>query len=233
MRITTVLVLSIVLLSACDSSKWETIKGNGIDDQPKSIGNVIYFENESRGLVGGYYSVEDPNADNDFGLSLKPLLFLTHDGGKNWSEVQFGAALQGGIDNAFLQGDTIVCQIDSSIFLSSDQGQNIQLVADSSEQKELFKKYFSVNRYDIQKHDFFYNEERYQIKETYKNEFAIVIICKGDETLTDYYFVSFDKGSTWTFLQKDFGDNQARFLLEDKFLYSYHFPFGLRRLNLK
>jgi len=51
--------------------------------------------------------------------------------------------------------------------------------------------------------------------------------------MTDHYFVSFDNGGNWNFLQKDFGDNRQKFLLKDKYLYRYHFPFGLQRLKLK
>ncbi|NEM99717.1 hypothetical protein [Pontibacter burrus] len=232
MRITAILLLYIILLSSCDGSKWETIKGSGISDEPKSIGKVIYFENENNGVVGGYTLVEDTNSDNESGLSPKPVLFITRDGGKNWKQVPFTSDLNGSVGNTYLRGDTLICQIDSLVFLSSDGGQQNLLLTDLIGQN-IIRKHFSANRYAIEQHDFSHNDKHYNIKETYQNEFAIVNVCHGDETLTDYYFVSFDKGDTWTFLQKTFGDNRARFLLEDKFLYSYNFPFGLQRLKLK
>lgn len=232
MRITAILLLYTILVSSCDSSKWETIKGSGISDEPKSIGKVIYFENENSGVVGGYTLVEDTNSDNDSGLSPRPVLFITRDGGKNWTQVPFSSNLKGSVGNAYLRGDTLIFQIDSAVFLSSDGGKHNLLLPDSIGQ-DIIRKNFSTNRYAIEQHDFLHNNKQYYIKETYQNEFAIVNVCHGDETLTDYYFVSFDKGDTWTFLQKTFGDNRARFLLEDKFLYSYDFPFGLQRLKLK
>ncbi len=233
MKNAAILLWSIILVSSCDSSKWETIKGSGINDEPKSIGNVIYFENENEGVVGGYYTVRDANAENDFDLTLKPILFLTQDGGRNWTEVLFSPTMQGAIENAIFSGDTLICQIDSSIFLLSDGGKRILAAPDSNEQKEIIRKHFSANRHDIKTHDFFHQDKKYYIKEIYRNEHSVVNVCYGEETMTDYYFVSFDKGATWTFLQKTFGDNRARFLLRDKYLLCYDFPFGLRRLKLK
>lgn len=233
MRMITVAALLTALISSCNGSNWKTIEGNGIDNRPKSIGNAIYFENENRGLIGGYNLIKDPNANNDFGLSMKPLLFSTNDGGKNWSKIQFETALNGGIRAVFLKGDTIVCKIDSSIFLSSDGGKRLRLISGSIEQKIFIKKHFNANRFDIKDRKFIYKERRYYVKETYDNGFAKLNICKSGETLTDYYFVSRDNGKTWTFLRKDFSDNLAKFLLEDKFLYKYHYPFGLLRLSIK
>ncbi|MDD4990671.1 MAG: hypothetical protein PHR83_00435 [Paludibacter sp.] len=226
-------ILTIILLCSCDNSRWETINGNGINDDPKTIDNVIYFENENNGLVGGYTLVKDKNAKTEDGFVLVPTLFLTNDCGKNWKEVKFDPNLRASVDNAYLHGDTLICQLDSLILFSTDKGNRFQTINNSLKRNKIVDHYFKANIYNIKDHDFLFNEKKYYIKERYQNDIAIVIVCYGEKTLTDYYFVSFDKGNTWTFLQDLFGDNRARYLFEDKFLYCYAFPFGLQRLKLK
>jgi hypothetical protein len=226
-------ILTLILLCGCDNSKWETIKGSGINDEPKSIDNVIYFENENSGLVGGYKLIEERNAKTADGLVLIPTLFITEDGGNNWNEVKFSPMLRTSVDNVYLHGDTLICKLDTLLLFSTEKGKSFRTINDSLKKRTIIGRHFKENRYDISDHDFFYKDKKYYIKERYQNDLAIVIVCYGAKTLTDYYFVSFDKGNTWTYLQDLFGDNKARYLFEDKFLFCYDFPFGLQRLKLK
>jgi hypothetical protein len=222
-----------VLFGSCDNSKWQTIYGKGINDEPKSVDNVIYFENENSGVVGGYTLVEDSNAHNDVKLSQVPTLFLTSDGGKNWREIKFNSTLKQSVRNAYLHKDTLICELDSLILFSTDKGLSFNSYVDSLKRITLIKNYLKENKSLIENDSFHHKGTNYYIKELFQNDHASVIVCKGPEVMTDYYFVSFDKGTSWNFLQKDFGDNRQRFLLDDKFLFSYDFPFGLQKLKLK
>lgn len=234
MKKTVLYSIILILLFSCDYSKWETISGQGINDEPKSIDNVIYFEDENNGVVGGYTLVNDNNAQNDFKLSQIPTLYLTSDGGKNWKEIHFDPTIiRQSVQNAYLHLDTLICQTDSLILFSSNKGRELSILTDSSKQNLAIKKYLTNNKSKIKDDNFKHKGRKYSIKELYENNLASVIVCWAPKTLTDYYFVSFDKGKNWTFLQKDFGNNRRRFLLQDKFLYCYKFPFGLQRLRLK
>lgn len=233
MKNITLNILILILFCGCDNSKWETIKGSGINEEPKSIDKVIYFENENNGLIGGYTLIEDKNSNTADNLVFVPTLFLTVDGGKNWKEVKFSSTLRTSVDKAYLHGDTIICQLDSLVLFSTDQGNKFQTITDSQEKNNIIDHYFKINRYEIKDHDFLFKGKKYYIKEHYQNDLATVIVCYGEKTLTDYYFVSFDKGNTWTFLQDTYGNNNARYLLDDKYLYCYDFLFGLKKLKLK
>jgi hypothetical protein len=233
MRKISINILILIFLSSCDNSRWETIRGNGINDEPKSIHNVIYFENENHGIVGGFTLTKENKAKNINGFVSVPTLFLTEDGGKNWKAIEFNSKLRTSVDHAYLKGDTLICQLDSIVLLSTDKGEKFKIINNSEEKNKIIDYLFKANRYDIKDHDFLFKNKKYYIKEHYQNDYAIVIVCYGEKTLTDYYFASFDKGNTWIFLQESFGDNKARYLYEDKFLYCYDFPFGLHRLKLK
>jgi hypothetical protein len=226
-------LLVTILFYSCNNSKWETIRGKGINDEPKSIDNVIYFENEANGVVGGYTLISDSNAVNDVKLSQIPTLYLTTDAGKNWREIYFDTTIKQSVRNAYLHLDTLICELDSLVLFSLDKGYNFQTYPDSSQQVALINKYITDNKSEINDDKFSYNGKDYYIAELYRNNIASVIICRGQETITDYYFVSFDNGKSWDFLQKCFGDNRQRFLLQDKYLYCYDFPLGLQRLKLK
>ena len=223
----------IILFCKCDNSQWETIHGQGINEESKSIENVVYFEDENNGVVGGYTLISDSNAQNDVRLTQIPTLYLTADAGKSWTEIHFDPSIKQTVRNAYLHLDTLICQTDSLVLFSTDKGINFLTYKDSDEREIIILKYLKNNKSEIKNQNFQYEGTKYSIKELYKNDLAVVIVCFGPETLTDYYFISFDQGNNWTFLQKDFGDNRQRFLLEDKFLYRYHFPFGLQRLKLK
>jgi hypothetical protein len=233
MKKTILYSLIVIIFCGCDNSKWETIRGRGINDKPKSIDNVIYFEDENNGIVGGYTLISDTNAQNDFKLSQLPTLFLTTDGGGNWREIHFDPTIKQSVRNAYLHLDTLICLTDSLVFFSTDKGINFRTYKDSIKRNIIIRKFIKDNKSEIKDDDFHFKGTKYSIKEHFKNDLASVIVCNGPETMTDYYFVSFDKEIAWTFLQKDFGDNRQRFLLKDKFLYSYDFPFGLQRLKLK
>jgi hypothetical protein len=122
---------------------------------------------------------------------------------------------------------------DLTVLLSTDKGKTIDHIRDIDKCRVLKEKYFVVNRYNIDDPDFEFKNIQYVVKEIYENEYSTVIVCYGPETLTDYYFVSFDKGRNWKYLQKDYGNVRERFLYKDKYLYSYNYPFGLNRLKLK
>jgi len=223
----------ILLFCSCESSKWETIRGQGINDESKSIDNVIYFENENSGVVGGFTLISGRRSKFGVTLSPIPILYLTSDGGKKWREIKFDTTLKQSVLNAYLHLDTLICELDSVVLLSFDKGYTFRTYSDSSQRSALINKYIKGNKSKIKNHKFTFKENVYYKKELFQNNLASVIVCYGPETLTDYYFVSFDKGKNWTFLQKAFGDNRQRFLLKDKYLYCYRFPFGLQRLKLK
>ena len=222
-----------ILFYSCDNSKWETIRGKGINDEPKSIDNVIYFENETNGVVGGYTLISDSNALNDVKLSQIPTLYLTTDKGNSWREIHFDTTIKQSVRNAYLHLDTLICELDSLVLFSLDKGYHFQTYSDSSQRMSLINKYITDNKSEIKNDKFNYSGKDYYIAELYRNNLASVIVCRGQETMTDYYFASFDAGQSWKFLQKSFGDNKQRFLLADKFLYCYDFPFGLQRLKLR
>jgi hypothetical protein len=226
-------VITLFIVYGCDHSRWETIAGNGIDDEPKSIDNVIYFENERNGIVGGFTLIDDPNAQNDVRLSPIPTGYLTSDGGKNWKQIYFDPAIKQILRNAYLSHDTLICETDSLVLFSTDKGQSFEVLTVSSDRFRIISQYLKTNKSPIRQDHFQYKGTEYSIKERYTNDRVSVIVCHGPGTLTDYYFVSFDQEKSWTFLQSDFGDNRQRFLLEDKFLLCYQFPFGLQRLPLK
>jgi hypothetical protein len=50
--------------------------------------------------------------------------------------------------------------------------------------------------------------------------------------MTDIYYISKDYGITWQQLQKEFGSNRKKFLLDGKFLFSYEIPYGMQKLEL-
>lgn len=226
-------LLCALFFFGCDNSKWETIYGRGINDEPKSIDNVIYFEDENNGVVGGYTLISDSTAQNDFKLSQIPTLYLTTDGGETWRQIHFDTNIKQSVYNSYLHLDTLVCELDSLVLFSTDKGITFQTYRDSAQRVAILKKYIKANKSRIGNDNFQHKGRNYTIKELYENNLASVIVCYGPETMTDYYFVSFDQGRSWTFLQKDFGDNRQRFLLKDKYLYCYDFPFGLQKLSLR
>lgn len=228
------IILCIILfnsLTGCKDSGWITIEGKGIDDEAKSISQTIYFENLNRGVVGGY-TLSGTNSDNKK-LEFIPTLYLTEDGGLNWERISFDSEIKESIENAYLNFDTLVCQTDFAILFSINKGQSFDIIQNKTEYKSLSTKYFQRNRSDIEERNFIFENTNYRVKEIYKNSQATLIVCNGLETLTDYYFVTFDDGKKWKYLQNDFGDNRQRFLFEDKYLFAYDFPFGLQKLELK
>lgn len=221
-------------LSSCYDAKWETIRGNGIDETAKSIEEVIFFENEFNGLVGGYSLMADNHAQkNHVSLTSTPALFITKDGGLNWKEVKFGTMRNQAVINAAMYHDTLFCKTDSFILFSKNSGHDLEIVKDSSTRQHIIARLTKPNRYTLNDRKFHFDGKDYSITERFQNDLATVIICSDSKTLTDYYFVSYDREKNWSFLQKTFGDNRERFLLGDKFLYCYHFPLGLKRLKLK
>jgi hypothetical protein len=222
-----------ILFCGCDNSKWETIIGQGINDEPQSIEKVIYFEDENNGVVGGCTLISDSNAQNAVKLSEIPTLYLTADGGKKWTEVHFDSTIRQSLLNAYLHLDTLICQTDSLALFSTNKGVTFQCYKDSIQYNAIVEKYLKNNKSEIKDHNFQYQGIKYSIKELFQNDLATVIVCSLPQSLTNYYFVSFDKGKDWNFLQETFGDNRQRFLLKDKYLYCYHFPLGLQRLKLK
>lgn len=226
-------LIPLIVCIGCKDSKWETIKGSGINDEPKTIDKAIYIENLNNAVIGGYTIVFDKSSKNPDHTVLIPTLYLTNDGGKNWKAIHFDKNIKTSIDKVYLNLDTLICQTDSAILFSINKGLSFKQIKDSIEYKTISNKYFFYDKYDIKNSAFTYQNENYSIREKYKNQHATVIVCSGPKTLTDYYFVSFDNEKSWKYLQNDFGDNRERFLYEDKYLYSYAFPFGLQRLKLK
>lgn len=226
-------LLTLLIIYSCNNSKWETIAGEGISDEPKSIDKAIYFENENNGVVGGFTFSRNTGATIGLSAAMMPVLYLTKDGGKNWSLINFDSTINQSIQNAYLRFDTLICQTASHVLISVNKGRNFKTVEDSAQRSLIIKNYFSNDNLPSHNEVFQFGGKKYSLKERHQNNLATVIVCKDQETLTEYYFISFNKGKSWTFLQKDFADNRRRFLLSDKFFYRYYFPLGLQRLKLK
>jgi len=226
-------IFCVTLLIGCNDSKWEKIKGVGIDKESKSI-DPIYFENPDNGVVGGYTLVNRNGQTNSQELESIPLLYVTENGGQIWNKVDLDRRLRGRITNVYLNADTLICtKEDSTVLFSTDRGKTIDYIKNDNDYKIFKRKYFDFNRYKIDHPVFEFENVQYSIKEIYKNELSTVIVCRGPEVLTDYYFVSFDNGENWRFLQKDYGSVRQKYLYEDKYLFSYNYPFGLDRLKLR
>ena len=231
MRILYLLCLTLVI--GCNESKWEKIKGTGIDKESKSL-DPIYFDDPDNGVVGGYTLVNGNGPASSRGLEPIPLLYITENGGQIWNQIHLGPKPRGRITNVYLNADTLICtKEDSTVLFSTNRGKTIDYIKNDIEYKKVKRKYFGFNRYKIDDPDFDFENVQYPVKEIYKNELSTVIVCRGPEVLTDYYFVSFDNGKNWKYLQKDYGSVRQKYLYEDKYLFSYNYPFGLDRLKLQ
>ncbi|WP_158730436.1 hypothetical protein [Flavobacterium sp. I-STPA6A] len=232
MKVFLFLFLSILLFGCkYDNSKWETLKDNSKVNG--TVENAIYFQDTLRGLIGGFKLVENINSKNLDNLDCIPIIYFTKDGGINWKSIDIKEVKEGTIDNLRLSGDTIICQIDSLVLKSNNLGKNWNLIEKSNYIK-LNEKYFpNANQYKKLYNDFEFESKKYTIKESYKNKNIDLIICYGEETMTDYYFYSRDKGKNWIYLQNETGSNRYKFLLNDEYIISYHYYFGLQKIKLK
>lgn len=226
------LTIILILLTACSkNSKWEEIRGNGISDEPMSIDEAIYFESINNGLIGGYKLIEDKKSDNVDHLEQIPVLYFTKNSGQEWILLEFENDIKGGVNNLYLSRDTIFCRVDSVILKSENLGTTwtkLNLV----ESRKIKEKLFNKNRYAIKNYDFEFQNKKYRVKEKYSFEKTIVIVCNGQESLTDYYFVSNDHGLNWNFAQEDVGSNKQKFLYKNEYLLTFESPYGLQRLKL-
>ena len=212
--------LYLTAFCSCNDSKWETIDGSGIGEEPKDIEQAIYFEDERNGLVGGYIF-----SDHDIPI---PVAYITADGGKKWKELRFDSLKNARVRDVYLHDDSLVCKTDSTKLISLDRGKSFTAYKDS------LKIYSHIRQIKRSASQWFeYKGRKYLISDRYDNRLASVIICSDNKTLNDFYFVSFDKGKNWSFVQKELGDDRAKYLLGDKYLYRYHHPLGLQRLRLK
>ena len=221
------------MLFSCkyDNSKWETSKDNSKVDG--TVENAIYFQDTLRGIIGGFKLVENIKSKNLDNLDCIPIIYFTKDGGINWKSIDIKEVKEGTVDNLYLSGDTIICQIDSLVLKSNNLGQNWNSIEKSNYIK-LSEKYFpNANQYKKLNNDFEFENKKYTIKEYYKNKSIDLIICYGEETMTDYYFYSRDKGENWTYLQNETGSNRYKFLLNDEYIIAYHYFFGLQKIKLK
>jgi hypothetical protein len=227
MKYLTLLFVCISLCS-CRESKWEETKGDGVPIGGETLNKVIYFENYSKGLIGGYKLMEDANSNNMDKLETIPVLYLTKNGGGDWKPILFDKNIKGSIDAVLLSGDTITCRIDSITLRSIDLGVNWKALekANNLKIRDPYKKVVAGTLK--------FKDEDYRIKEWYRHTSTIVVVCKKNGgSLTDYYFVSRNNGKDWDFLQQDYGSNKSKFLLKDQYLISYDPPYGLQRLKLK
>lgn len=223
-------ILLLINTSCQKSSKWEEIEGKNIKF---GILNAIYFEDLNNGLIGSYTLEKNSKSENYDHLEIKPLLYHTKDGGKDWTLLKFEKNIKGGVYNVFLSKDTIFCQIDydhSVLYKSTDLGKSWNKL-NSTESKNIENKLFYKNRYSIKNHDFIFKNDKYRIKEKYEFEKTIVIICYGKKSLTNYYFVSHNNGKNWSFLQEEYGSNRQKFLYKNLYLLSYESR--LQKLKLK
>lgn len=84
-------ILLLVNTSCRKSSKWEEIEGKNIKF---GILNAIYFENLNNGLIGSYTLEKNSKSENHDHLEIKPLLYYTKDGGKDWTLLKFEKILK-------------------------------------------------------------------------------------------------------------------------------------------
>jgi hypothetical protein len=225
--------ISILLLFAgCKNAKWEKIKGVGIPHEPMSIGNVIYFENINNGIIGGYKLIENPDSKNVDKLDMIPKAYITRTGGKVWKEISFNDSLKGQLNGFYLSNDTIMCKIDSLVIISKNYGKTWSVIP--FDEYHIKKLIFQNNATPKIDYSIYYKNIEYRIKGEYKYKNTIVVVCfSNEELLTDFYFISKNKGKNWEFLQEDYGDSRAIFLYKDEYLFAYHHYFGLERLKLK
>ena len=147
----------------------------------------------------------------EFLLGYASALYFTQNGGKNWKLITIAGG-KDGIDNVKLENDTIISQIDSIIYKSKDLGLTWNLL-DKSNYKKNSEKYFpNSNQYKISNQKFKFKNKNYKIKEKYQNENAQIIVCYGEKSMTDYYFISKDNGKKWRYLLDEFGSNKKNSL---------------------
>lgn len=220
-------------LNSCNNynSKWEEIKGSGISEN-ETLDNVIFFQDSLKGIIGGYKLIENVKSKNIDKLDIIPVLYFTQNGGKNWKLITI-ADQKYAVDNIKLENDTIICQIDSMLYKSKDLGLTWKLLEKSSS-KKISEKYFpNTNQFNISNQKFKFENKDYIIKENYQNKNVKLIVCYGEKSMTDYYFISKDYGKNWTYLQDEFGSNKRKFLLKDEYIFAYDSQYGLQKLKLK
>jgi len=220
-------------LISCNNynSKWVEIKGIGISEG-ETLNNAIYFQDSLRGIIAGYKLVENENSKNHDKLDIFPVLYLTKNGGKDWTLINI-QNVKNEVDNVFLSGNSIICQIDSVVLKSNDLGLTWNLI-EKSNYKDLSQKYFpNSNQYNISNPKFEFDNKKYDIKESYKYKNVEVIVCYGEESLTNYYFITKNNGKKWEFLQDEFGSNKKKYLLKDEYLIAFDAQYGLQKLKLK
>lgn len=222
----------LLTLISCNNynSKWEEIKGSGISEGG-SLNNAIYFQDSLHGIIGGYKLVENNKSKNFDDLDIIPTLYITKNGGKNWTLINI-ENIKDGISNIKLENDTIICQIDSILLKSVDLGLTWNSV-EKSNYKEISEKYFpNSNQYKILNYNFKFGNKKYRVKESYKNKNTEVIVCYGEKSMTDYYFITKNCGKNWKFLQDEFGSNKRKFLLRNEYLFAFDSQYGLQKLKL-
>ncbi|TRW25982.1 hypothetical protein FMM05_07100 [Flavobacterium zepuense] len=230
MRNLITIILFITLIS-CRHSKWEETVALGIFEEPESL-DPIYFQDSLNGIIGGYKLIHNDDSKNIDKLDAYPVAYMTKNGGRNWKPIPFDANINNGTDDILLSGDTITCLIDSMLIRSYDLGLHWNVV-EQSNLNDLRNKYFPNAYHHILYRDFEFGDKKYTVKESYTFKAVEVIICHGEEAMTDHYFISRNSGKDWTFLQKDAGSNKRKFLLDDLYLITYEPPYGLQKLKLK
>lgn len=226
------LLLCSVSFAGCRQSGWEETKGRGVPVGGETLDRSIYFENAQRGVIGGYRLLSDNKSGNIDKLEMIPVLYLTLNGGRDWKLLKFGNEIRGSVHGAYLSNDTILCSIDSVSLLSEDSGKTWKEISET--EKAACNAEYSVPAAGRLTGTYMRDEnKKYRIKEHYTYKNTVVVVCKDGETLSDYYFISKDKGKTFLFLQKDSGSNKQKYLLKDEYLLAYESPFGLQRLKLK
>ena len=224
-------ILLLFTLFGCLNSNWDLTPHNGEYDN-LSI-NAIHFENADRGVIGGYTLIEDNSAKNDFKLSMIPVVYYTENKGEVWKKVDLHPKTKSQVMGLFLSGNLLLCQTDSGFYESSDFTKDFKLIKKQGAESDTQTISRNSSKCQLNLSTITVNGINYDIKQCYQNDKVIVALCQGKETLTDYYFRSFNKGMSWTFMHKEYVDPGKKYLLGDQFLLRYQFPFGLQRLKIR
>ena len=120
-------VLFLVTFPGCLNNNWDLTIHKGVEYDNLTM-EAIFFENADRGVVGGHTLIKDSSADNDFKLSMIPVVYYTVNGGRDWQKVELYPKTKDRITGIFLSGKILLCRTDSGFYESADFTKDFQLI---------------------------------------------------------------------------------------------------------